>query len=123
MKPGALDIEVQQGDRFELMLRLRNPNNADGTPGTRLDLTGYLARSQVRNSSGTVVATFTCIVPDQAVLSNRGTVLCVLLPSETSALTPGEKAYSYDVEVFMGTDYVQTYISGKVTVGSQVTKP
>lgn len=43
-------IKVDQGETWRMTLRLRNPAAPDGTPGEPIDLTGYSARMQIRES-------------------------------------------------------------------------
>lgn len=124
MIPGVLDLEIYQGDRYELFFLVRDeildPVTQQWIADEYVDLTGYIARSQIRDPQGAVVAEFTCTVVDQT--AARGGVLCVLIPAQTKLLVTDVK-YVWDVELESpeGPEYVETYLAGKVTVTNEVT--
>ena len=122
--PGVVNLNVYQGDRFELFFRLRSQTwdavNEMWIPGPYMDLTGATVKSQLRETkeSATVAAEFACTLADQA--TSPGSVLCVLTPAQTTLLS--KASYYYDVQVTRGTDFVTTYIAGQVMVTPEVTR-
>jgi hypothetical protein len=124
--PGIVNLNVYQGDRFELLFRLRsqvfNAISGKWESGGYLDLTGVTVKSQLRlkKEDTTVAAEFTCTVADQTVADTKGAVLCVLTPAQTALLAA--PAYYYDVQVTSGPDAVTTYLQGQVMVTPEVTR-
>ncbi len=122
--PATVDIDIYQGDRFELFLRLRsqiwNETTQTWVPGPYIDLTGKTAAAQLKASrdDASPAATFTCTIGDQQ--ATPGAVLAVLTPTQTAALTG--QTYYYDLQVKGTADYVTTYLQGRATVTKEVTR-
>ena len=96
---GRYDITIYQGSGFELPFPIKNPN------GTAFDVTGYLARGQIRRhmrSTGTPIATFTCTIVTPA----TGEIISALTPTQTGGITAGDTVtdprskYVYDIEIY-----------------------
>ena len=96
---GRYDITIYQGSRFELPFTIKNSN------GTAFDLTGYLARGQIRRhmrSTGTPTATFTCTIATPA----TGEIISALTHTQTGGITAGDTVtdprskYVYDIEIY-----------------------
>lgn len=64
------------------------------------------------------VQSFTCTIPDQVAFP--GTVLCVLTPAQTAAMTAA--TYQYDIQIQQDVDHIQTYVTGTITMGKEATK-
>lgn len=123
-KPLSYNIELYQGDRYELFFRMRsqifNPTTGAWEPGPYIDLTGNVPAAQIRatRDSETIVTSFQCSLSDQSALP--GGVLAILLPSQTALLTA--QSYVYDLQLKKGTDYVTTYLQGSITATREVTR-
>lgn len=119
-----------QGTTWSWTLSLKD------STGTAINLTGYSARGQIRNSwsSSTVAATITCTVPSP---SSSGNIACVVAASTTAALTPcsrrvtetnygqftGNGVYVYDVEIYTGSpEVVERVQRGNIYIDPEVTK-
>jgi hypothetical protein len=123
--PGRADITLYQGDDFDYTFRLRG-KNADGTPGSYLDLTGFIGKAEIRSSaaSATALATFSVAVDaDQS--ANRGVVHMSLGHTATAALpvTTSTSIYKWDVQLTTPSGKIQTYLSGDVKVIAEITRP
>lgn len=125
MLPGVMDLEIYQGDRHEIGLFIQeqiwNEATKEYIDGERMDLTGYTVRAQIRTkkTDENIAAEYTCTVdPDQE--TNPGAVLCVLLPSQTQALTEG--SYVWDIEFEQDPQNIFTYVAGSVKVVGGVTR-
>lgn len=104
-----VQLSVIQGETFQQDIVL---TDADGTA---LDLTGFSGRGTVKSAAGTTIATLDVIVYDD----DAGLVTIGLSAATTAALTAG--VYSYDVEVYAGTEQVYKPIHGTFTVISEIT--
>jgi len=105
------NIIIDQGSDYSVSLVLSDS-------GVVRDLTGYLARAQMRKTSySIVVATFACTIPTPT----DGEIFMELDNDTSSALTPG--VYVYDLELYTAGDAeVARLIGGKVTVTAEITK-
>ena len=106
--PKRYDIEIYQGDTFEVALNFKDGNQ------NPVDLTGFVGTVQFKNSQGTVMASPTVTVNEGGIL---GRVLITLL--DTSVLPEG--SYSWDLQLSDGTRH-RTYIGGRVVVTEDVTE-
>ena len=120
MVPAEQNITIYRGDSFSLTLRLRQ-RNADGTAGTYLDLTGVVARAQIRATEDApdVLATFVTTVLDQ--VATPGGVSLTLATADTAVL-PANMPSKWDVELDFPNGDVKTYLKGTVSVVADVTK-
>ena len=115
--PGVLDLNCYQGANFDYTLTWQ-------TGGTAVNLTGYSARMQVRDSydGGTAIVS----------LSNgtgitlggtAGTIDLALSATATAALdgTPNTQ-FVYDLELVSGAGYVTRLVEGRFYVYPEVTR-
>lgn len=109
--PSNFDLELYKGDYFPFRLLLKD------STGAPLNLTGYTARSQIRDYiDSTVVFEFaTSIVPTE------GAVDIMLNSTTSSGLAPG--SYIWDVQLTNPDGNTRTYIAGDVKVYDEVTRP
>jgi len=113
MEPAPLDLKIVRGDKFTCFFRVKQAG------GTYINLTGYTAAAQIRQTDGdgAVAATFTAVIGDQTAFP--GSVLLTLLKAVTTTLTPGTLVW--DCEVIDGAGEPRTVLAGKVTVLKDVT--
>jgi hypothetical protein len=124
MKPGAFDLDVYQGDTYERTFRLRQRVlDVDGVtyiPGAYLDLTGYTARSQIRDTpiAASISATATVTVLNQ--VTTPGGIKVVFSAAQTAALANAK--YFWDLEITSPSAVVSTVLAGAVNVTQEVTR-
>jgi hypothetical protein len=115
--PGILDLNCYQGANFDYNLTWQ-------TAGTAVNLTGYSARMQVRDSydAGTAVVSLTAGT-GITLGGTAGTILLELSATQTAALdgTPNIQ-YIYDLEVVSGAGYVTRLVEGRFYVYPEVTR-
>lgn len=104
------NLVIDQGSTYIVEISLTDQN------GDPLDLTGYVANSQIRKwySSSNPAASFaTTIYPPS-------TIVLSLNANQTSSLVAGR--YVYDVEATGANNAVSRIVEGIVTVTPQVTR-
>lgn len=107
--PKRYDIEIYQGDSFEVILNFKDASNVG------VNLTGFTGKVQFKDDAAAVVAT-------PVVTLNYGSVngaVRVFL-ADTSTIPAG--VYNWDLELTDATSRKRTYIGGKVTVTEDVTE-
>ena len=119
--PGAVDLDLFQGDTFKRIFQLTDVND------TPYDLTGITPTSKVLDAfGGSLLLTFTCSVVAPA---SQGKVQISATPATTAALTvPGGTPSNqrstrigiWDLQLSDGTD-ITTPIAGDVNLLRQVT--
>lgn len=105
--PKRYDIQLYQGDTFEVILNFKDSNNVG------VDLTGFTGNCQFKPTTGAPIDIGVTVNYN----STNGAVQ--LLLADTSALT-GE--YSWDLELQDAGGRRRTYIGGKVTVTQDITE-
>lgn len=121
MQPAEQDIEIYQGDTFDLFLRLKKLTAP--LTYTYIDLTDAVPKAQVRATADAVgvLAEFTCALSDQ--VATPGGLLAVLSKVQTAALASTPPDFVWDLEITFANGDVKTILAGKVTVTKQVTRP
>lgn len=120
MAAGILDLTIEQGTTFALVVKLKDDD------GNVIDLTGYTMRGQVRATcaSATTIIAFTCTNTDPTL----GQFTCTLTAAQTTALaTTGATfdeytTYVYDVEIVSGAGVVTRVLNGAVFISPEATK-
>jgi len=112
----TFDITINQGATFELTLTWEDSS------GTAINLTGYQARMQVRetySSSSTIVN----ITQASGITLGgaAGTVAILISATDTAALTAPFSGV-YDLELVSGAGVVTRVIQGAATVTPEVTR-
>ena len=115
--PGYLDLSCYQGANFDYTLTWQ-------TGGSAVNLTGYSARMQVRESydAGTAVVSLTSGT-GITLGGTAGTIGLALSATATAALdgTPNTQ-YIYDLELVTGAGYVTRLVEGRFMVYPEVTR-
>jgi hypothetical protein len=116
-------IQLGQGETWRMVLRLRNPDNADGSFGTPIDLTGYAARMQIRATVGS---------PDilMQLTSDLGGGISIIGPTGTMSLLIGDVATAaiawtwavYDLEIESASGETTRLLKGEIEVSPEVTR-
>jgi hypothetical protein len=115
--PGVLDLNCYQGANFDYTLTWQSG-------GTAVNLTGYSARMQVRDSydAGTAIVSLT---NDTGITlgGTAGTIAIALTATQTAALdgTPNTQAI-YDLELVSGAGYVTRLVEGRFYIYPEVTR-
>lgn len=104
------NLVIDQGSTYSVTLDLTDEN------GDVIDLSGYVANSQIRKwyTSSTPAATFTT-----SINASSGELILTLTANQTSNLVAGR--YVYDVELD-NNGIISRIVEGIVTVTPQVTK-
>lgn len=113
MTAANYNLIIDQGSDFALNLNIKEA-------GVVKDLTGYLARAQLRSSkkSTTVAGSFTCTILSPA---TGGNIKMELSNAISSAMSPG--LYYYDLEIYTAGDgIVKRLIQGEATLTQEVTR-
>lgn len=112
-QPGWLDLDCYQGASFDYTLTWK-------TNGTAVNLTGYSARMQVRQTAD-ATATVLSISNGSGITlgGTAGTVLLEASATTTAALAAGQ--YVYDLELVSGS-YVTRLVEGNFVIYSEVTR-
>jgi hypothetical protein len=113
-QPVAVTLNLYAGDDFSMVITVLNPDS------TLLDLTGYTATGQIKNTPADVTAlgAFTCTTGGTA-----GTVTCNLANTVTAALPLSPAHAVYDIQMKSAGGLITTLVSGTLTVTAQVTTP
>jgi len=104
-----VQLSVIQGQTFE-----RSFNLVDAS-GTAINLAFFAGRCSIKNTSGTLIASPSVLVYDPL----NGRCVMSMTASVTAALAAG--TYSYDVEIYAGTEQVYKPLYGTFTVISEIT--
>jgi hypothetical protein len=111
--PGFYDISCPQGATFSKRLSFLVSN-------VPLDLTGYSARLQVRESYSASSAVLSLTAGTGITLGGTaGTIDLLVASTATAALTPGQ--YVYDLELVNDTT-VDRWLQGSFLVSAEVTR-
>lgn len=116
MSAGQLDLLIEAGATFEVLLTWEDP---DGDP---IDVTGFDARMQVRNNTGTLLLDLTSDPAAGLTLGGAaGTIAIRVGADDTDELDAGV-AY-YDLELVSQSDATEVVrlVEGSVTINAQVT--
>lgn len=116
--PAIYNIQAYQGDRYDLIIRVRTITA--GVPGAYIDLTGKTPAAAVKADVADVapLATFTCAILDQVVA--LGGCQITLTPAQTAALVAGD--YVWDFQLKTSTTDIKTYLAGGFSLVAQVTR-
>jgi hypothetical protein len=112
MSAGKHNLIIDQGADFANQLVIKED-------GVAWDITGYLARAQLRKTktASAIAATFVCTVTDAV----AGKVKIELDNATTSGLIPG--VHFYDLELYTAGDAnVVRLLQGKATITPEITK-
>lgn len=115
------EMIVDQGATVNTVFTVKN------SARSALDLTGYVARMQVRRFSGTtrdpevtVIAEYTSYDGYLTVGGSAGTVTLLIPPADMAAYEPG--SYVYDLEVESALGETTRIVQGKFIVRAEVTR-
>jgi len=115
------DMIVDQGATVNTVFTIKN------SARSALDITGYVARMQVRRFDGTtrdpsptVIAEYTSYDGYLIIGDTAGTVTLLIPPAEMAAYEPG--SYVYDLEVESSLGETTRIVQGKFIVRAEVTR-
>lgn len=116
MAAGALDITIEQGATWNLLMTWK-------IGGTAVNLTGYTARMQVRvdvEDSETILSLTTDAGGGIVLGDVLGTITLSRSATQTAALAAGE--YVYDLELISTGGQVTRLLQGQFSVSAEVTR-
>jgi len=112
MTAAAFNLTIDQGSDFAIDLVVKDDDVVK-------NLTGYLARAQMRTTKGasTVAATFTCTI----INATSGALKMELTNAVSSGISAGK--YYYDLELYTsGNTIVSRLMQGTVILTPEVTR-
>ncbi len=115
MSAGIYDYTVEQGATFIRVFTWNNPN------GTPVDLTGYTARMQIRQSVVSPTYYYQALSGGDIVLGGSAGTITLTIPAPTSAAWTFIKGV-YDLELQSPSGIVTRLVQGNVTVSREVTR-
>ncbi len=116
MTAGVYDITVEQGSTFRLEAVYKDSNDAI------VDLTGYIARMQIRKrKSSTTTLSDSTTANGQVVITPAAGKVVVTIPATTTAAFTGRRG-EYDLEIEDGAGVVTRLLEGLVTISKEVTR-
>ena len=115
-------LEIEQGATFTLGFNWHQPDAVDPTlPGTPYDLTGWIARLQIRKSQGSPVLLDASTVNGKIVLgTTNGRVDIKFTDEDTDALTTTSALYDLELENPAGD--VFRLLEGSVSISKNITQ-
>jgi len=114
--PGHYDFTLYQGASFSRILTWKNEND------TLINLTGYTARMQLRESQDEASAFLTLTTENGGIALGGalGTITLSISASDTAALT--QTSGVYDLELVSGGGIVTRLLQGKILLSREVTR-
>ena len=117
--PGLLDLDMWQGASWDYTLTWQ-------TGGVPVNLTGYNARMQVRESHASSTAVLSLVAGTGITLGGTaGTIILEATAVQTAAISaqpPGPQQYVYDLELVSPASIVTRLVEGRVLVYPEVTR-
>ena len=113
MPAGKYDLDIEQGATFLRILTISENS-------VLKDLTGYVARAQIRRTvkSSTITATITATITDPA----NGEITLKLTAEETTALVSERSVWDLEIDDQAGVPVVTRLLAGNVTIDPNVTR-
>lgn len=119
MATTSTNFDIPRGDSRDIRVTV-----TDSETGDPLDLTGSTVFFTLKAEIDNDLADSSALIKKDVVSHTdptAGKTTIRLLPSETGALTPGEK-YPYDIQVKLSGGDVMTIVSGKIRITADVTR-
>ena len=115
MAAGTLDLSIEQGSTYNLVLTWKIDETA-------VNLTGYTARLQARVDAedAETVLSMTTAGGGITLGGAAGTITLDQSATQTAAITAG--TYVYDLEMVAGSGTVTRLIQGELVVSAEVTR-
>ena len=115
MAAGTLDLTIEQGSTYNLVLTWR-------IDGTAVNLTGYTARLQARVDAEDTETVLSMTTSGGGITLGgaAGTITLDQSATQTAAITAG--TYIYDLEMVAGGGTVTRLIQGELIVSAEVTR-
>lgn len=112
--PATLNLNCWQGANFDYSLTWR-------TNGTAVNLTGYSARMQVRETYDSTTPVLSLTSGSGITLGGTaGSIILEATATTTAGVPSGQ--YVYDLELVTGGGYVTRLLEGNFTVDPEVTR-
>lgn len=110
-----VNFTLDQGSTFSLSCTYKDSN------GNPVNLTGYSARSQARETIEASTTLWNLVSPTNITLGGATGEITLTIPAATTAnYTPG-KTYYYDLELVTGATVIRL-IQGQIYVSAEVTR-
>jgi membrane protein YqaA with SNARE-associated domain len=113
-KPGLLASTVYQGAAWSLQLKLKD------STGTVMDLTGYTARAQIRQTKTATVVLAEMSTVNGAITIAAGVVTLSLTPAQTSAIKVARAVYDLELTPPSGASF--RLVEGTLDISKEVTR-
>jgi hypothetical protein len=122
LKPGRYNgLVVYQGATFDVTFTWRQPVVSPATVGTPVDLSGYTARMQIRQSVASTDTLLELTTEDGGITlgGTDGTITLAIDAADTAAVTWTSGVW--DLEMVIG-DSVTRLLYGRIKVSKEVTR-
>ena len=121
--PGKLDLTMYQGASWDYTLTW---TTTSGTVTSPVNLTGYTARMQVRETQAST-ATILSLTSGSGITlgGTAGTILLEASATTTAGVASADSpqsVYAYDLELISGAGYVTRLVEGNFYVDPEVTR-
>jgi len=122
MAAGKHNFLCEQGATFDPVITWRQAANEDGTPGDPVDVTGYIARMQVRPTIASATVTISLTTENDRITLGgvNGEISLLIEDEDTADLVPG--SYKYDLELESAGGTVTRLLKGNFKVDPEVTR-
>ncbi len=121
IQPAGLDIKVRHGATFNPVITWRTVDE-DGAAADPIDLTGYTARMQIRETVNAATILHTLTTENGGIFLGGvlGTITLFISDADTTGITPD--ACVYDLEIVSPAAQVTSLLAGKFTFTDEVTR-
>lgn len=113
-QPGPLDITIQQGGTFNLILQWQDQN------GNRVNLTGYSADMKIKPSPGSSTVYHESSTTNGEITLNANGLITIIIAAATTAALNWISAF-YDLKMTDGSGNVIYLVAGAAYLNAQVT--
>lgn len=110
------DISINQGATFQLQITWKD------AAGTAIDITGYTARMQVRETYSSASTIVSLTNGSGITLGGAAGTIAILISSATTAALTAPFSGVYDLELVSGATVVTRILQGAATVTPEVTR-
>ncbi len=116
MAAGRHDFTLEQGATFDELITYKDAN------GTPVDLTGYVARMQIREKITDATPVVSLDTTSGITLGGTAGTIHLTIPATTTATINMPKGGVYDLEIESPTGVVTRLLEGKVKFSPEVTR-
>lgn len=110
------NILIDQGSTYTLALNYKD------SAGTAINLTGYTAAMQIRNTVDSATTVLSLSSPSNGIVITGATGLITITVTAAQTRDMIANTYVYDLEITSGSGIVTRLVQGSVIVSAEVTR-